>query len=188
MIDLVEKGLANRHIRFAPKFRQFRRKNNDIVKAMYAMYLTGKSIEDVAKVYRKTRQAAYDQFKARGFKLRSKQMKGLQVLDGIKFTLMKSGYLRGSVPGRGRMTMHKYLWEKHRGEVPPGHNLHFKDGNRENVSLENLECLPIAEINRRFNPHHNQATPIENVRRPERSVRLGTRKSASKKPKWLINP
>ncbi len=54
-----------------------RRKNNEIIAAMYAMYSTPgedgrpRSIEAVAKVYRKTRQAVYDMFRSRGYKLRS---------------------------------------------------------------------------------------------------------------------
>ena len=97
-----------------------RRKNNEIVAAMYAMYSTPgedgrvRSIEAVARVYRKTRQAVYDMFRSRGYELRSKRLDGLQVLDGIRFTKTKGGYLRGTFNGR-RILMHTYVWEKVKG-------------------------------------------------------------------------
>jgi hypothetical protein len=59
---------------------------------------TGKSLEEVGTVYHKTRQTVYDVFRSRGYKLRSKQLKGLQILDGIRFTETKGGYLRGTAP------------------------------------------------------------------------------------------
>jgi hypothetical protein len=48
-----------------------RRKNNDLVAAMYAMYLRGPkrrpmSLAEIARIYRKTRQAVYDVFRSRG--------------------------------------------------------------------------------------------------------------------------
>ena len=93
-----------------------KRQNNDLVDAMYAMYSTPgedgrfRSIEAVAKVYRRTRQAVYDLLRSRGYELRSKRLDGLQVLDGIRFTKTKGGYLRGTYNGR-RILMHTYVWE-----------------------------------------------------------------------------
>lgn len=42
-------------------------KNDIVVKGMYEMYKTGKSLEYIGKVYKKTRQAVYNNFKLRGF-------------------------------------------------------------------------------------------------------------------------
>lgn len=40
---------------------------------------------------------------------------------------------------------HRYLWEQENGEIPDGHLLAFKDGDTENVSLENLELVSMIE-------------------------------------------
>ncbi len=80
-----------------------KRKNNEIVAAMYAMYQMGKSLAEVGVFYHKTRQAVYDMFRSRGYPLRSKQFKGLQILEGIRFTEMKGGYLRGTLPDGRRL-------------------------------------------------------------------------------------
>lgn len=132
--------------------RHKNRKNNYIVAAMYAMYCSGRSLTQVAKVYKKTRQAVYDLFRSRGYPLRSKKLKGLQILDGIRFTEMKGGYLRGSMKDGKRITMHKYIWEKHRGPVPDGFVIHHKDKDPKNNNIKNLELIPMKEMSHRFNP------------------------------------
>lgn len=136
-----------------------KRKNNDLVAAMYAMYQTGKSLEEIGNIYGKSRQAVYDVFRTRGYPLRSKQLKGLQILDGIKFTIMKGGYLRGSV-GTRRMTMQKYVWEKHHGPVPADHVIYHLDRNPANNAIENLAILHKTKQQSVFNPNGlNQFSP-----------------------------
>lgn len=49
---------------------------------------------------------------------------------------------------------HYLLWEKKRGPVPAGHAVVFRDGNRENIRLSNLELITRAELMRR-NTIHN---------------------------------
>jgi len=130
------------------------RKNNDLVAAMYAMYKTGKSLESIGKVYKISRQAVYDLFRSRGYELRSKKMLGLTIIDGIKFTVMAGGYLRGTIPGR-RITIQKYVWEKMNGPVPTGFVIHYIDGNKLNNSILNLELVPKSEMSKVFNPNGN---------------------------------
>ena len=145
MIDelkLKNKILYNKHRK---------RKNNDIVAAMYAMYCLPKSLEEVGKVYRKSRQAIYDVFRSRGYKLRSKEMKGLQVLDDVKFSLTKGGHLRGTV-NKKRVLMHHYVWEKANGPILSGHCIWHKDRNPANNALDNLEMIPKNMMSKYFNP------------------------------------
>lgn len=142
--------------------RHKKRKNNDIVAAMYAMYCLPSSLEQIAKVYRKTRQAVYDVFRTRGYPLRSKQLKGQQFLDGISFTLTKGNHLRGTV-GKRRIMMHQYVWEKERGICPPDHCIYHIDRNPQNNSIDNLAILPKNQMSKTFNPKgHNQHTKHEN--------------------------
>jgi hypothetical protein len=44
---------------------------------------------------------------------------------------------------------HRYKWERHRGPIPPGHCIWFKDGNSLNTNLPNLELITRAENMRR---------------------------------------
>jgi len=41
---------------------------------------------------------------------------------------------------------HRYVWEQKNGPVPKGHVVVFKDGNRKNCTLENLELISRAAL------------------------------------------
>lgn len=117
---------------------------DEIVAAMYAMYTTkdpdtGKlrSIEHVAKVYRKGRQEVYCLLKERGYILRSKKLLGLQIYKDITFTLHKNGSLRGTI-NKKRVYMHHFVWLDHYGEIPKDHYICHKDGNKTNNAIDNL--------------------------------------------------
>lgn len=61
----------------------------------------------------------------------------------------RHGYLfvkvkEGGWPDAWRQA-HHILWEEAHGPIPPGHIVAFKDGNTENVVLENLELMSKAE-------------------------------------------
>lgn len=157
--DRTVKNEAGNVVRYN---KHLKRKNNDIVAAMYVMYINGNedgpvSIAGVAKIYKRSRQAVWDVFRSRGYVLRSKKLKGLIGIGDIWFTETKGGYLRGTIPGRGRMMAQHYVWEReHGGEgVPEGYVIMFKDGNKRNVVIENLELVLKKEMPTRFNPHHN---------------------------------
>lgn len=137
------------------------RKNNEVVAAMYAMYTTpdletGKtrSLTDIGKAYRKSRQAIYDLFKTRGYQLRSKELKGLQVLDGHKFTLTRDGYLRGTI-NKKRVLMHVYVWEKYKGKLSKDYCIYHIDKNKENNNLSNLDIIHKSKMSAYFNPNGN---------------------------------
>lgn len=40
---------------------------------------------------------------------------------------------------------HRHMWEQANGPIPAGHVVIFRDGNRANVTLENLEMISMAE-------------------------------------------
>lgn len=137
------------------------RKNHEVVAAMYAMYMTPdpdtnklRSLTDIGKVYRKSRQAIYDLFKSRGYQLRSKELKGLQVYDNHKFTLTKDGYLRGTV-NKKRVLMHVYVWLKFNGNIPENYCVYHKDRNKENNKIDNLEIIHKSKMSSYFNPNGN---------------------------------
>ena len=153
---MIDERLAN-NFKTRPEFRQANRKCNDIVQAMYAMYLTGKSIAEVARVYRKTRQAVFDQFRVRGFKMRSKPLRGLTILHGYQFTLTKGGYLRGTVDDE-RMLAQQFVWIMNCGPIPKGYCVRHVNADKTDNRKENLEMMPIKEFARNYGSHMNQFT------------------------------
>lgn len=135
-----------------------KRKNNDKVAAMYAMYQTGKSLEKIGRIYRKTRQTVYDVFKTRGYELRRKMLVGLLQVDGIQFTKTKGNHYRGTKDGK-RILLHRYLWEKYHGPVPYEHVVYHIDRNVLNNDPSNLGVLMKNKMGRSFNPEgRNQYT------------------------------
>lgn len=54
---------------------------------------------------------------------------------------------------------HLVLWEAVNGPLPAGHAVVFRDGDKTNIALENLECITCAELMRR-NSHHNHGPEI----------------------------
>lgn len=45
--------------------------------------------------------------------------------------------------------LQRHVWEEHKGPIPAGHVIAFKDRKRENCAIENLECIPRSELARR---------------------------------------
>lgn len=135
-----------------------KRRNNDRVAAMYALYETGVSLKKVATVYGVTRQAAYDVFRTRKYPLRTKPLKDLTVVDGHRFSRAIDGYLRGTIAGR-RVDLHRYVYEKKFGKVPDGCVLYHSDGDKLNNALSNLRVVKKKDMPATFNPgRHNQHT------------------------------
>lgn len=132
-----------------------RRKNIKYDNA-YQDYLDGLSLEQVANKLNVTRQCVYKAFKKRGFTLRGIKFRPHQIYDGKKFTLRNTGYY--SLTTGERCLMHRYVWEKEKGKIPKGWDIHHINGNKADNSIENLECLPKAEHTRRYSPHNNQYT------------------------------
>jgi len=78
--------------------------------------------------------------------------------------ISKDGYLERKInddfPLQKRWrAVHLLVWEEANGPLPPGHAIAFKDGNKENRALANLECITRAELMRR-NTIHNYPKEI----------------------------
>jgi len=58
------------------------------------------------------------------------------------------------VTRRDYVPVHHLLWIEANGPIPPGHALVFRDGDRRNITLANLELVTRAELMRR-NTRHN---------------------------------
>ena len=122
----------------------------------YQLYIDGLSLEQVAEQLSVTRQCVFKAFKERGFSLRGPKFQPYQEYDGKKFTLRNNGYY--SLTKSDRCLMHRYVWEKERGKIPDGWDIHHKDEKKSNNHIDNLECLPKSEHTRLYSPHNNQYT------------------------------
>lgn len=60
---------------------------------------------------------------------------------------------KGGYNNKDWRPVHVLLWEEHHGPVPKGHLVVFKDRNRENIAIDNLECITRAENMRRNTVH-----------------------------------
>ena len=132
------------------------RKRKEIYEVMYGDYLQGLSLEQVGLKYNVTRQCVYKCFVKRGFILRGPNFRPFQIYDGKKFTLKNTGYY--ALTTGKRTLMHRYVWEKEKGVIPPGFDIHHINEKKYDNRLENLECLPKSEHTRIYSPHNNQYT------------------------------
>ena len=58
----------------------------------------------------------------------------------------KDGYLYIKVAEPNKwMPKHRFIWEQANGPIPEGNVVTFLDGNKENIVLENLACITLAE-------------------------------------------
>lgn len=56
-------------------------------------------------------------------------------LDSDGYTLVKT-----AEPSTWELK-HRIVWREHHGDIPEGHNIQFKDGNRQNFCIENLYII-----------------------------------------------
>ena len=131
-------------------------KKNPKYDKAYELYLSGLSLEQVANEIQVTRQCVYKAFKKRGFTLRGPNFQPSQEYDGKKFTLRNHGYY--ALTTDERCLMHRYVWQKEKGPIPDGWDIHHINEVKGDNRIENLECLPKSEHTRRYSPHNNQYT------------------------------
>lgn len=72
--------------------------------------------------------------------------------------ITKDGYLQRKVSDTGYAPRdwtdeHRLMWEAQHGPVPQGHVVVFRDGNRQNLRLDNLELISRADLIRRNTIH-----------------------------------
>lgn len=132
------------------------RKRNPIYDEAYDDYLSGLSLEQVAQKMSVTRQCVYKAFKKRGFQLRGPNFQPTQYYDGQKFSLRCHGYYE--LTTGDRTLMHRYVWQKEKGDIPEGWDIHHINERKDDNKVENLECLQKAEHTRKYSPHNNQYT------------------------------
>lgn len=56
--------------------------------------------------------------------------------------------------GEANVLVHRLVWGEHHGKIPDGMEIHHKDFNKQNYSIENLELLTATEHHRRHALRH----------------------------------
>lgn len=66
---------------------------------------------------------------------------------GITFYRDERGYYGAGGDDRedGITWLHREIWRDHHGDIPDGHVIHHKDGDRSNNDIDNLECVTHSE-------------------------------------------
>ena len=79
----------------------------------------------------------------------------LQVIDGFNFRLYPTEiYFKGWCVINGiktKTSAHRYVWQKNNGEIPKGYQIHHKDEDKSNNTIENLEMLTPKQHSEKHN-------------------------------------
>jgi hypothetical protein len=147
-----------------PKARTGRRGLPDyVLAAMYSDYQQHHSLAKTAALYRRTRQSLWEIFHRHGLAMEPLKRLDKVLWNGRAFTPGKDDYLRETTGAREML--HHAIWKAAHGPIPPGHQVTFRNAHSRDFRLDNLACLPLAEVTRMHSAGHNQFT-----RRPRRAA------------------
>ena len=79
--------------------------------------------------------------------------------------------------------LHRHVWEQHKGPIPKGHIITFKDGNFRNCNIENLECITMAENMKRNSFHYGETEEIQKLKKLTRDLSYYITKKSKKNGK-----
>lgn len=105
-----------------------------------------------------------------------------------KFTRRKDGYyIRRDWDKENKkyntLLAHRIVWENEFGIIPPFHDIHHKDNNPSNNSIENLECVSHSNHLKEHSKQQNRIDQLNKVRPLEWLKSEEGRKSVSEKGK-----
>lgn len=64
------------------------------------------------------------------------------------------------VTRRDYVGLHILLWREHHGDIPAGHAVVFRNGDKTDIRIDNLECITRRELMRRNSVHTNYPKPV----------------------------
>lgn len=147
---------------------------------MYQRYQDGLSLAQVAQEFGVTRQAVYERFRRRGLSLRTRTLQEGISYRGRKYTPDPEGYYRRTSRQCKNAFLHREIWVEHHGPIPEGHQVGFRDGDKTNLSIDNLICLPVGEMTRLHHPQHS--TPVRHCEHCGRQLVRRVNPNGSREP------
>ncbi len=84
--------------------------------------------------------------------------------------------------------LNRHIWEQHKGPIPAGHNVIFKDGDRSNVAIENLELVSRGEMMRRNTIHNRYPKEMVNTIMLLGAIKRKVRERSEKHDDRLTQP
>jgi HNH endonuclease len=119
----------------------------EVVELMYADYLRLKSVSKTGKLWHRTRQAVWEILSTAGYRLNSPRKRAAMEHGGLTYRRSaKGGFYRCTTSHR--RLLHHMVWEEAHGPLPNGSEIVFKDGDKENVAIDNLRCQPATSASR----------------------------------------
>lgn len=119
------------------------KRNHSVTSGLTGHYEKGSIPHNKGKKGKTTGRMAETQFKPGERPMNYKPV-GSSRVDKDGYKLIK---VRDDGPWHKRWRHeHKVIWEKENGPIPKGHVLIFLDGNRENISLENLKMITNRQL------------------------------------------
>lgn len=108
----------------------------------------------------------------------------------------KDGYVFVKVEmGRKLVLKHRWVWEQAHGKIPKGHIIAFRDGNKQNCELKNLQMVSLYENVHRncidMTPEQRAAraakaaqTRMKSIRRDKRRIHFGLEPLGNLVKRW----
>lgn len=115
-----------------------------IVAAMHREYLQLGSLAAAGAKFGRTKQAMRHLFRAHGFAINDGRTRPTVRYDGDLWSPI-DGYYARRVLGT-KYLLHRLIWVHWIGEIPAGHQIVFRNGNRGDIRPENLEAVPVREF------------------------------------------
>lgn len=133
-----------------------RRRDDIKAQEMTALYSAGFSLAQVAVAFGVSRQAVFKMLKRRGVAMRTAEPLPFITYQGRRYTIRNTGYYAAT--SGDRELLHRNVWKDERGPIPEGYEVHHKDGNKMNNTIENLTLLTSEEHGRAHGFGGNQYT------------------------------
>jgi len=105
--------------------------------AMYALYLQGATVRMVGAAFGVANSTVTKVFAQRGFPARRPTPRPYIRFKDNKYAIGKNGYY-ATTHGTPRRYLHRDVWEAANGPIPPGCQIHHRNGDKTDYRLENL--------------------------------------------------
>jgi hypothetical protein len=128
-------------------------RKDEKARMLFEWYQKGYSLNQLVERFGGSSSAIRSLFISHGLELRHKQPAPALEFNGEPYRL-DSGYYQSANRRGPKSRLHQVVWTFHNGQIPPGHVIHHKDGNRANNDISNLECITRSEHSKRHAPLH----------------------------------